>query len=617
MRTASTSSTRSSPFSGFEFESDLARIARALTRRYDVRIVFGPGAARVEGNTVVLPAQQEGRIERDVLIGYLDLLAARAKFSPDAHKIFSGARSRFVQRLAQIVEDRRVARRLQRDYPGAQVFFARLRRHALHQAGRRWRSWSWSARLLWLIENVLWSDCENKVQGGTDASREEAGLDDADGSLQASLYALADGLVRARASQSARSSLAAAQAIAVRLNLLASGRVNTMMQSADPAGLPQQDDGDVDSAERVDEDTLDANEAAAHQDATDSGPTPMQGEAADIAEAGMGATMPKAERDDGAPPAPTPAISAGAAAHLPTLSVPLSTQFDVVTDLSGLGESSAWRALRSEARAETAALRNRLERALKADEWTHWRREQERGTIDRAALARVATQPGYRTPFAQKRVNQGRDSAVTILIDASGSMAGAKIRLARLCAAALADALQQLDFACEVLGYSSVESPELRALRDAQRAAGADMRRYNRSTERLDLYVYKRFDATDLSGIAQIACGHENPDGECLSWAAARLAERSAGRRILLVLSDGYPATGDGHPAILRADLQRRVAAIAQSGIELIGVGVLDDAVETFYPESVVVHTLSELPTVAFEVLSRRLLTGRSPGRLS
>ncbi len=585
------------PFSGFEFESDLARIARVLTRQYDVRIAFGPGAAHVEGNTIVLPNMPAGQAERDVLIGYLDLLAARAKFS--VNDGFPGARSRFERRLAQIVEDRRVAGRLQGDFPGAHVFLGRLRRHAVRQAALGWRTLSWSARLLWAIESALWND--------------DAPLDDTDGSLQASLNGIADALALARGSLSTQASLTAAQAVAARLKLLASGRVNTMMQSADVAGVPQQEEGDADAAERGDEE---AGEAGDVGEAPVGGNPPdlaqARQEAAEIALAGMGATMPGADIDDGTVQAPGPAMPADLVRVAIPMSLPLSTQFDLVTDLSGHGDPAAWRALRREARVETAALRNRLERALKADEWTHWRREQERGTLDRTALVRVATQPGYRTPFAHKRVHQGRDSAVTILIDASGSMAGAKIQLARLCAAALADALQQLAFDCEVLSYSSVESPELRALRDAQLAAGADLRRYNRSAERLDLRVYKRFDATDLSGIAQIACGHENPDGECLSWAAERLAEHAAGRRILLVLSDGYPATGDGNPVILRADLHRRVAAIAQSGIELIGIGVLDDAVETFYPESVVVRTLSELPTVAFEVLSRRLLGGRT-----
>jgi cobalamin biosynthesis protein CobT len=42
--------------------------------------------------------------------------------------------------------------------------------------------------------------------------------------------------------------------------------------------------------------------------------------------------------------------------------------------------------------------------------------------------------------------------------------------------------------------------------------------------------VYKRFGATDLNGIADIDCGHENPDGEALAWAATRQADHLAAR---------------------------------------------------------------------------------------
>jgi cobalamin biosynthesis protein CobT len=139
-------------------------------------------------------------------------------------------------------------------------------------------------------------------------------------------------------------------------------------------------------------------------------------------------------------------------------------------------------------------------------------------------------------------------------------------------------------------------------------AAGVDLRPYNRFVERLDLRVFKRFGARDLSGLAAIECGHANPDGEALAWAAARLAQRKARRRLLFVLSDGAPSTSDGNPAVLRRDLHSRVEAVTQAGIELVGIGMEDDAVESFYPNAVVVHKLHELPRVAFETLSRLLV---------
>jgi cobaltochelatase CobT len=78
-----------------------------------------------------------------------------------------------------------------------------------------------------------------------------------------------------------------------------------------------------------------------------------------------------------------------------------------------------------------------------------------------------------------------------------------------------------------------------------------------------------------------------------------------------MVLSDGAPATGDGDPAVLRSDLHARVAQLTREGIELVGIGILDDAVQTFYPLSVVVRTLAELPGAALNALGALLLQRR------
>ena len=404
-------------------------------------------------------------------------------------------------------------------------------------------------------------------------------------------------IAQARAARSTRDSVSAALTLIAGVRALAAGNVSNMMFSAGPL-----DTFDAQSISSEFEDlggdgdgnapsSFDSSQGASSQ-AVGMGQSPSN--AVPAASDGVQGSAPGAP-DSGRP----------------LLSIPLTTEFDVVTDLTGRGDRAAWRNLRALARSETAPLKAKLERALKADEQTHWRREQERGEIDRPALAKLATSPGYRTPFRVKRISKGRDAAVTLLIDRSGSMAGKKIELARLCAAALCDALTQLSFDCEVLGYGSIESGDMRLLYEEQLARGVDLHRYNRFVERLDLMVYKRFGSSDLSGLAMIECGHENPDGEALAWAAERLGNRHAERRILMVLSDGYPATGDGNPWVLRTDLRARIEAIEDAGIETIGVGVLDDAVETFYRNHIVVRHLHELPEVAFRVLGTALL-GRS-----
>ncbi|QBR03183.1 cobaltochelatase CobT-related protein [Paraburkholderia pallida] len=613
-----------------DLEARLGKLARVLTGEPRLAVSIGAGGPRVEHQRFVLPshadestqaaqdvqAAQPGEsteateADEDLLIGYLDLLAARWRHS--APPRLDLAQAGVTGRIAQAVEDRRVLARLVVSYPGARRYVERLRAQLARDASRRWGALSWSERLIWTIERTLWG--EPARAGERDAA-----------SLAAALHVLEgpDGpLAAARASRSTGESVRAAQAIVAGVRSLASRGANNMMQSARPPDslddetlARELDDfgahDDTDFALTLDAAAADAAAEALRQPGAQA--LEVAGEALGDATSAPGATLSEA---DAAPPR----ASAGEAPFAkPVRSIPLTTAFDVVTDLTGSGDATAWRKLRALARAETGALKAHLERVLKADELTHWKREQERGEIDRAALARLAASRGYRTPFRVATHASGRDAAVTLLLDLSGSMAGRKIELARLCAAALTDALMQLGFDCEVLGYSSVESPDMRAQFERTRAAGADLHGFNRFVERLDLRVFKRFDARDsnaASGLAAIECGHENPDGEALAWAAARLMARKARRRLLFVLSDGYPSTSDGDPAVLRSDLHARVAEVAKQGIELVGIGIQDDAVEAFYPQAVVVRKLHELPAVAFAMLSRMLALGvRQPLR--
>ncbi|CAB3793509.1 cobaltochelatase CobT-related protein [Paraburkholderia fynbosensis] len=571
---------------GFAFESTLGKVARVLTGQYGVTVLFSPDGPRVEPGRIVIPDYElNGGVERDVLIGYLDLLVARAKHASLAQ--LDALPAGVVSNLAQVIEDRRVCGQLLDEYPGAHWFIGKLRAHAAERVAQRWPKLHWRERLVWLIERALWDEPPSRAE--------------ASHSLLAALHAAQDLLREARASGSTARSIATAQALVARVRALSAGDVNSMMFTADPVEDIETETSEAASSSFDDDTALPDHDDAAAPPAERSG-----GAHADHAP-GMGhsladAQQPSSDADGAAGTAATHASPA-------TLSIPLATEFDVITDLTGQGNSAAWRVLRGQARADTAPLKEKLERALSADERSRWRREQERGEIDRTALARLATSPGYRTPFRTQRAAKGRDVAVTLLIDRSGSMAGRKIELARLCASALCDALTQLSFDCEVLGYCSLESAPMRELYERQLAAGADLRRYNRFVERLDLKVYKRFGAPNLSGITALDCGHENPDGEALAWAATRLADHPAARRILMVFSDGYPSTGDGDPQLLRRDLRERVAAIGKRGIELVGVGVLTDAVEDFYPRNVVVSRLAELPSIVFSLLSSMLLT--------
>jgi cobaltochelatase CobT len=531
----------------------LARLARTLAHRRDLQVRFASDGPALRGDVIVLPGDLADAARTDAATGYIDMLAARHRYCDQNALAEADASAGFV---AEILEDRRVCERLIESYPGSVSFLTAMRAQREASMHARWRDLSWRDRLRWRIERLLWNEQTAAMERSP--------------TLDAAANIALDVLHESRASESTRDSVRLASRLVERVRALWAGGINTMMFNVDKDDTPNL------------------------ESSADSSLSPT--------------SDPFAEPSDGEPaPSPTRPAPIGR----PVRSIPITTAFDRVTDLTGKGDPNAWRKLRSAARAHTEPLKTRLERALKADEQTHWRREQERGELDRPSLARLATSPGYRTPFRSARIRPGRDAAVTLLIDRSGSMAGRKIELARLCAAAIGDALVQLGFAAEILGYSSIEDPAMRDYHAHWLAEAHAPYGYNRFVERLDFEIYKRFDSENMSGLARIECGHENPDGEALSWAADRLLARRAHRRILMVLQDGYPATGDGDPAILRSDLRARIDELNGRGIELIGVGILDDAVQTFYPTSVVVEQIQQLPTAAFDALGQTLLSRR------
>jgi cobaltochelatase CobT len=98
-----------------------------------------------------------------------------------------------------------------------------------------------------------------------------------------------------------------------------------------------------------------------------------------------------------------------------------------------------------------------------------------------------------------------------------------------------------------------------------------------------------------------------NVDGEAVQWAGARISERKERRKIIMVLSDGYPEDGNWNSR-LKAHLKKAVKEVESKGIGCIGVGMMSDAVEDFYRDSVVCDSLNAVPGAVLDKLKQVLL---------
>ena len=279
--------------------------------------------------------------------------------------------------------------------------------------------------------------------------------------------------------------------------------------------------------------------------------------------------------------------------------------------------------IRDQVREYIGTMAAALEAALATDAESHWVGGEKRGRkLDRRRLAEWVM--GSENDGIWKRLEEGEnlDTAVTLLWDCSGSMgssdvASNKAALARIAAIAFHEALVRANVPHEVLGFNTGGGTPtgLAKLVNDAKARGEDMGRYSRVEDIDKRMVFVDFGQADGRAICEITGGAANRDGEAVLWAARRLAQRPERRKILIVGSDGQPA-GCLHDATGRRYLKETVRRVMDAGLEVVGIGIMSDAVTSYYPVNVVIRTAADLPRVVMGQLTNLLLKrGTSHGK--
>ena len=256
-------------------------------------------------------------------------------------------------------------------------------------------------------------------------------------------------------------------------------------------------------------------------------------------------------------------------------------------------------------------LANRLQRRLLAKQTRAWEFDLEEGMLDAGRLARVIANPTQPLSYKREKDTEFRDTAVTLLIDNSGSMRGRPITSAAMSADILARTLERCGVKVEILGFTT------RAWKGGMARERWIAQGKPPNPGRLnDLrhIVYKSADAPwrrarkSLGLMLREGILKENIDGEALMWAHARLIARQEQRRFLMVISDGAPvddSTLSVNPGnYLERHLRESIRFIEnRSPVQLVAIGIGHD-VTRYYRRAVTIVDAEQLGGTVMEKLA-------------
>lgn len=270
--------------------------------------------------------------------------------------------------------------------------------------------------------------------------------------------------------------------------------------------------------------------------------------------------------------------------------------------------------------AALATAKRKLELMIQATQKISWDTMKERGRLDSRRL--VAAYQGEPQVFKIKKDASDLDTAICICVDMSGSMNGGnKSHYAFAATIIFAELLSKIGVPFEVTGFNTGNLSRSSKVNTHAFQSRVDPDMYGQFAriENLNKHDFKRFtdrffDARKyMWGLCQASGA--NVDGESIINASRPLMKRPEKRKIMIVLSDGQPAS-DGNDSRLYGHLQRTVTELSRH-MEIVGIGVCTDAVKSFYPEHIVIKDAANLPETLLNLLGKKLLPSEKAKRVN
>lgn len=184
---------------------------------------------------------------------------------------------------------------------------------------------------------------------------------------------------------------------------------------------------------------------------------------------------------------------------------------------------------------------------------------QKKGKLNNSSLHRIPVGvDGYSDRvFKHRVINKSLDTAVTLLVDCSGSMSGSRIEHAAAAAAMMNNVMNNvLHVNTEVLGFTEWGDKHVMA-----HVKTFDGPKQSPET------IADKFQMVRMS---------DNADGESLMYAYNRIKNRKEARKIIFVLSDGSPCGGFSRGNIITYT-KDVIRFIEHSKVELYAIGIQYD----------------------------------------
>ena len=254
----------------------------------------------------------------------------------------------------------------------------------------------------------------------------------------------------------------------------------------------------------------------------------------------------------------------------------------------------------------TAKLKRKL--LAKKDDVTNF--DQNEGILDRKKLVNLVLNVQAPNIWINRKTNQYQETALTILLDNSGSMRGRPIVMSALACEMIVEILEKFQIKTEIIGFTTADWKGGRAKKMWE--ISGKPRNPGRLNE-LRHIIYKGFNQSfkkskvNLGLMLKEGLLKENIDGEALLFARSRILKQSQKRKIIMVISDGTPVDDSTSLAndedILSHHLKHVISNIEkEKQIEITAIGI-GHIVGDFYKNSITIKSLDDLGSVMIEKL--------------